>query len=89
MFVCWFPPNFISYDTLFFSDNKPAPIKLISLETNQRSEYLNRAFSHLRSTLQQLIDFGIVLIWPIKRAFKLDMDVSANTLNAGLWLLSI
>ena len=31
LFVCWFQPGLISYDTIFFFHNKPAPAGLISL----------------------------------------------------------
>ena len=37
MFACWFQPGLISQPTMFFSHNKPAPVGLISPETNQQT----------------------------------------------------
>jgi len=36
-FACWFQPGLISQPTVFSSHNKPAPVGLISSETNQRT----------------------------------------------------
>ena len=40
LFACWFQSGFISQPTVFSSHNKPAPVRLISSETNQRIESL-------------------------------------------------
>jgi len=37
MFACWFQPGLISQPIVFFSHNKPAPVRLISPKTNQRT----------------------------------------------------
>ena len=37
MFARWFQSGLINHDTVFSSHNKPAPVGLISPETNQRT----------------------------------------------------
>ena len=42
LFACWFQLGLISQPTMFFSHNKPAPVGLISSETNLRTcEWIN------------------------------------------------
>jgi hypothetical protein len=36
MMAYWFQPRLISYDTVFFSHNKPVSVRLISPKTNQQ-----------------------------------------------------
>ena len=41
LFACWFQPGLISQPTVFSSHNKPAPARLISPESNQRTGSLH------------------------------------------------
>ena len=50
LFACWFQPGLISQPTVFSSHNKPAPARLISPETNQRTGRIYRGVPSAESS---------------------------------------